>query len=305
MGITQDIAALADEAVARLRADLVDVLARMRQHLKDLLAKAQVDAEGRLVDSQLNLEIAAGLERDVRGLLAEMGYDAAADQAVNDFERMASLVEGSLGASFTTITREALVAFVAGVVSELTQHVPRDAQEALRKAMVAGVTSHAPREDLLNELARQAEITLRQAVTEVDTSIMVFARESLTTSAEEAGFDLFRYDGPDDGLTRPFCAEHVGRVFTAGDLDAEDNGQGLAPTSRFLGGYVCRHALSPITLEEALAMVAKYGERIIGGPEARRIVLRGGVGSNEAAFVQKYAGRVVGGRVVRRRRRAA
>lgn len=305
MALSQDIAQLADEAVEQLRADLVEVLQRLRAYLQELLSKAEVDAEGRVTEASINLQIAAGLERDMVRVLEEVGYLAAADRAVDDFERMAGLVEQGLGASFSTVTREGLVAFVAGTVRELTQHVPADAAEALRKAMLVGVTSHAPREDLVEQLARRAEITLRQAVTEVDTGIMVFARESLTTTAEEAGFDLFRCDGPDDGITRPFCAEHVGRVYTAGDLDAEDNGQGLAPTSRFLGGYQCRHALSPVTVEEALAMVEAEGPRVIGGPEARRIVLRGRAGPNEAAFVQENAGRVVGGKVVRRRRRAA
>lgn len=297
MALAKDIAQLADEAVDQLRADLLEVQQRLRAYLQELLAKAEVDEEGRITEASLNLQIAAGLERDLVQVLGEVGYMAAADRAADDFERMAGLVEQGLGASFTTVTRDSLVAFVAGVIQELTQHVPPEAAEALRKAMLAGVTSHAPREDLVDELARRAEITLRQAVTEVDTGIMVFARESLTTTAEEAGFDLFRYDGPDDGLTRPFCAEHVGRVYTAGDLDAEDNGQGLAPTSRFLGGYQCRHALSPVTVEEAKAMAEAEGQRIIGGPEARRIVFRGRLGPNQAAFVEQYGGR--------RRRRAA
>jgi hypothetical protein len=308
VALSDDIAELADGAVERLRADLVEVLARLRSYLRDLLAKAEVDAEGRVTVASINAQIAAGLARDLVRVLGEIGYDAAADRAIDEFDRMADTVQQGLGASFSTVTREGLVAFVGGVVAELTQHVPAEAAEALRVAMLAGIASHAIRDDLVEELARRAEITLRQAVTEVDTAIMAFARESLTTTAEEGGFDLFRCDGPKDGLNRPFCSRHVNRVYTSGDLDAEDNGQGLEPTSRFLGGYQCRHSLSPVTIEEARAMVEEDGQRAIGGPEARRIVLRGRPGPNETAFVAENLGTVVkrdGRQKVVRRTRAA
>ena len=300
MAWAQDIDALTEEAVQRFREDLAQVLARLRAHLATLLQEAAVDEEGRLTEGAANVEIAQGLARDLRRILAELGYDQAIEVALDAFDTGAA----PLGDSYSTVTREGLAAFANGVVAELTGHIVQEAAQALHDAMLVGATSQAPRADLVAELASRAQVTLGQAVTELDTSLMAFFREGLVATSEEAGFDLFRYDGPDDRLTRPFCNEHVGRVYTQADLDAEDNGQGLAPTSRYLGGYRCRHSLSPVTVEEARAMVETDGRHVLGGPEARAIVLREQAGPAEAAFVARYAGQVVNGKPVRRRRAA-
>jgi hypothetical protein len=303
-----DIASLADDAIAELKAAIVAIVRRLRTYVASALE------EGKTLDA----ELAAKLEADFGRLLTELGYDAAVEDVLTRFEEVAARDEAhladTLGTSFSSANRQALGAFVNGVVDELLQ-LKDEAGAAVKAAVFVGATTHVDRADLVEEVARAAEVTLNQALSEVDTSIMAFHRESLTSEAEDAGFDLGTYDGPDDGLTRPFCAEHmlgpgVGRIYTTRDLDAEDNGpEQPKPVSRFLGGYRCRHSWNPITVEEAKALVAKHGERVVGGPEARRIVLRGAAGPNETAFVARFSGSVVtrGGRqkVVRRRRRAA
>jgi hypothetical protein len=295
------IAALADDAVEELSAAIARVVVRLRAYLAEELKDGVT----------VNAELAAKLEASLSGVLTELGYDQAVEQVLTSFEAVAERNEAhladTLGVSFSSANREALGAFVSGTVDELLRY-KGEAGAAVKEAVLVGVTSHAPREDLVAAVAHTAEVTLRQAVTEVDTSIMAFHREALQSEAEDAGFDLFEYVGPDDGLTRPFCQRHVDRIYTTGDLDDEDNGQGLEPTSRYLGGYNCRHSLAPVTVEEAQKRVDAESEHVLGGPEARRIVLRGGAGPNEADFVARNTGAVVerGGRqqVVRRRSRA-
>jgi len=276
------------------------VIARLREHLAALLAGAKVDQAGRLVTDALNAELAAKLQASLSGVLADLGYDGAIGKLVTSFEDLAAesdaALQDTLGASLSSASHPSLSAFVSGVVDDLLA-VKGLAGERLREAMILATQTNAPLDKAIAALADAVGGTLSQATTLADTSLMAFHREILVSESEDAGIDLFVYLGPDDAVTRPFCQEHVDKVYTPGDLDDEDNEQGLAPTSRYLGGFNCRHYLSPITAEEARTMPAA----MIGGSEARRIVLRGGTGDNEAAFVSANIGKVIGNKVVRRR----
>jgi hypothetical protein len=155
---------------------------------------------------------------------------------------------------------------------------------------------------VIEDLAEVAGVSLRQAVVEAETQLMAFHREGLAVESYEAGIDLFTYDGPDDGITRPFCERFVGRIVTLQDLDEEENGEHQPkPVSRFLGGYRCRHVLSPLPIEEAQEMVAERGARVIGPGMAlaRKILLQGRAGPAYSAWLKRERGSFVRGKVVR------
>lgn len=311
MAHADDIAAMADAAVARLKLDLKTIVDQLQAYLTKLLEQAEVDADGNLLATSANAELAAKLLADFSRILRELGWDDAAGKLLTTFEEVAkangAYLQDTLGVSFSSANREALASFVSGVADELV-HLEGLAGAKLREVMLLGATTHVPRGQIILDLAHAAGVTLREALTEADTAIMAFHREALESTAEDAGFDLFVYVGPDDEVVRPFCEAHVRRIYTTRDLDQEDNGQGLWPTSRFLGGYRCRHSLAPITLETAQAMVVSNGDRIIGGRQARRIVLGGRPGPNEAAYIARNAGRVTvrdGRQTVVRRRKMA
>lgn len=92
--------------------------------------------------------------------------------------------------------------------------------------------------------------TLHHLKTELNTSLMAYQRIAHQEKAKKAGVTKYLYIGPDDDVTRPFCGERVGKVFTQEEVDAWDNGQGL-PANIYLGGFNCRHQLRPIS--DALA----------------------------------------------------
>jgi hypothetical protein len=80
-----------------------------------------------------------------------------------------------------------------------------------------------------------------------DTSISGFKRTAFMNIAEDAGIEKFKYIGPQDALTRPFCSAHVGQVKTAKEWN-EFNDDPLRknqpdPVTSFLGGFNCRHRL--------------------------------------------------------------
>ena len=89
-----------------------------------------------------------------------------------------------------------------------------------------------------------------QIQTELDTSLMAFNRTVNAGKAQDVGLKYFLYLGPDDKITRPFCQEHLGNVYTMDELAAMDNGQGL-PVPQYLGGYNCRHFLVPVDTGKA------------------------------------------------------
>jgi hypothetical protein len=300
-----ELEALTEGAVQRLRADIERVIERLAAYLREAAAGLGTE-EGRLSDSPSNVELASKLAGDLGRVLSDLGYDQAVGRLLDDLEAANDLIAGAtgdtLGVSYTAASQTSLAAFAVGVVDELLA-VKGQAADRLREVLLLGLRTHLPLDRELSDLAEALGVTIRQAANLAETSLMAFQREALVSQAEEAGIDLFVYEGPDDGLTRPFCAEHVDRIYTQGDLDAEENGQGLEPTSRYLGGFRCRHYLSPITVDEAQAM-ARSSPRIVGGPEARAI-LGGRVGAAEERFVEAFRGEVVvrGGRhqVVRRR----
>jgi hypothetical protein len=88
----------------------------------------------------------------------------------------------------------------------------------------------------LNDTAR------RYAGTYVETATTSFYRASNEVIASDSGLRIFEYAGPNDRITRPFCARHIGERKTLEEWDSLDNGQ-IGPVSLYCGGYNCRHEL--------------------------------------------------------------
>lgn len=307
------IDALTGAALSQFRADLRTILQRVRGVLQAELKKAHVDA-GKLKTDSFNAELAAKLEARFSAILRDAGYDGAIGELLDTFEKVQAANEvflaDRLGESLSAADTRALKRISDGTAKRLLLR-GGEAGAKLREILVVGANTNAPIADLLDELAAAAGVELQKAVVEAQTQLMGFQRDALATQAEEAGVDLYTYEGPggpDDLITRPFCAPLVGKIVTLPDLDAMDNGDGQPkPVSRFLGGYRCRHGLAPLSLEEGLAMVEREGPGVIapGARLARKILLQGKEGPAHAAWVARNAGAVVNGKVVRRKRRTA
>lgn len=310
MAHADDIDALAMAATARFKADVARVLARLRSYLGELLAKARTEG-GLLKADALNAELAAKLGKGYAATLRQLGYDDALATLLDGFERIveanAGFISDELGASFSSPNLRSLARLAQGSMDDLIDRAGA-AGPRLREIVLVGAHTNAPIADLVEKLAQAASVTLQQAVVEAQTQLMAFHRDGLATEAQAAGIDLYTYDGPEDAITRPFCDPLVGKIVTLQDLDDMENGKGQPkPVSRFLGGWRCRHSLSPISVEEALALIASRGSRAIGPgcTLARQILLKGKEGPAHASFMARHIGEVRNGRVVRRRRRLA
>lgn len=87
-----------------------------------------------------------------------------------------------------------------------------------------------------------------QASTLANTAVAQFDNAYMIENAQQAGITKYLYDGTIIATTRNFCLERVGKIFTLQELESMDNGQGL-PVIPSLGGYNCRHYLTPIIEE--------------------------------------------------------
>jgi hypothetical protein len=288
--VADEVDQLTQAAVARFKLDLEQVVSRLRTYLAERLKRtAHLDDEGRLVSDDWNAELAAKLEAEWSGILRDLGYDGALHTLLDSFEAVAAQtgvqLQDRLGTSLSGAAQRSMAAFVDGTVDRLL--IRRgDAGARLREVLVLGAQTNVPLDREIEDLADAAGVTLRQGVVEAETQLMGFHRDALATDAE-SGIDLYVYDGPDDGITRPFCAPLVGKIVTVPDLDAMENGDSQPkPVSRYLGGYRCRHSLSPISLEEGLGMVRTGGANAIAPecPLARRILLQGEAGPAQSAF---------------------
>ena len=120
-----------------------------------------------------------------------------------------------------------------------------------------GLDTGAPTDDLdtlADRIERNSGVSRGTAVTEARTQLAEFDRAVTVAGAEETGAGLYAYFGPDDAITRPFCAELVGFAFTPAQVAKMNNAQTIAPPIVSGGGYNCRHSWSPITEATASAM---------------------------------------------------
>lgn len=102
-------------------------------------------------------------------------------------------------------------------------------------------------DEAVDRLAKSLDLSIPKAVTEARTRLAEFDRSVTAQSAAEAGATMFLYIGPVDGITRDFCAELVGHVFTDQQIAVMDNG--ITATSPLFsgGGPNCRHQFTPVT----------------------------------------------------------
>ena len=137
-----------------------------------------------------------------------------------------------------------------------------DLQAELTRQVITGQTINI--DDFYDTLSAR---TFRNLATEIETATSAMSRAVTARKADQAGLTYYRYFGPKDNVTRPFCEYVLGdvaklpkrvevpvqrdsRVYTRDEIDQMSNGQGLDVLT-YCGGWNCRHQWRPITEEEA------------------------------------------------------
>lgn len=79
--------------------------------------------------------------------------------------------------------------------------------------------------------------------------------------AKIGGFEWMLYVGPDDSVTRDWCADHVDKVARTVYWETTENDVGPQPPLVYGGGYNCRHRLIPIELSWITTEEFVWGEK--------------------------------------------
>lgn len=133
---------------------------------------------------------------------------------------------------------------ISGLIDDV---ILPDMQRVVRDALAGAQFTADPSETIgsLDAALRSAE---GRQITEARTRITSFGRELTAVAAESAGIDHYLYTGPLDGITRPFCRQLAGKVFTKSQVQDLRNYQIEPPLVRG-GGYNCRHTWAPVSEE--------------------------------------------------------
>lgn len=231
----------ADAISKRFARELAQVLRDTERTLPPLLREVTAGNRTAIVKAAQ----ANRVRKDLRDALAKAGYDDLVDAATGTpLDRMAERVLSArrLASQSADLSRSITLRIEGLKALQLVDLLDEgDAlASALWKSTVRGVFASRDVTDILSDLADVLDHTEPQIGTLYDTSVSIFGRQVEALQAGDDPGTTFAYMGPNDLKTRPFCRQHVGKVYTRAQVDALDNGQ---MDNVFLtgGGYNCRH----------------------------------------------------------------
>jgi hypothetical protein len=254
------LAEVADTLSLRFARELGTVLRDLERRLGPLVREA---LGGQQTSSLIQATRALILRQEIRRLLEYAGYDDLA--AVASVRGLRGLAERVLATRAGMETLE----FTSGIahrVEALQALMGRDLLDegdqiarALWRQVLRAVVADQPHEQAVRDLAGlldKSDATVRNLY---DTSLSVYTRQVEAVAAQPD--DVYLYAGPVDSRLRPFCFDHVGKVYTREQIDALDNGQ-LPDVFLTGGGYNCRHVFTAVSRFSELRAWAGNGERV-------------------------------------------
>lgn len=220
----------------------------VKEQLDGILAKAiggDVTAReaSRLLGKVFSELEKAGLSKEIEK--AKKIYESELENIADDFKALgvkrpfSDADQATVGAMITTDLSK---------ISPRLETYTAEIRSRMMRSIIGGETVN------FNDL--HAEVGGRvasQLETELNTNLQAFSRTATAAKADELGFNLFVYLGPDDSITRPFCEKVLGKnppIYTREEIDAMHNGQ-IDPVMTYGGGYNCRHHWRPISEEDA------------------------------------------------------
>ena len=200
------------------------------------------------LQSSLQAEGLGSVVKEIRTSYAdELSYLATRFQ-ISGFETSLS--------DFNRATVKALINNDTKRVTKLISPYIDDVSSTLIRAVVGG-----QKPDVSALLDGVTGVLESQLETEVNTMLSSFSQTVSNNRAEELGFDLYIYIGPEDKITRDFCEsvliEKSPPIYSRKEIDDLNNHPDLdsgLDVFTYRGGYNCRHRWIGISKEDALAM---------------------------------------------------
>ena len=190
---------------------------------------------------------AAEMQRAIKEAMDESGYDDLIQDILDtEPEHMKELVDGLYKKFDIKMPQYSTRATANGLSQQLLLQQKSFATDALRSVInISRGTGEVPTSNII----RLAEDLYKTKITNgTSTMLQGLYRTTNELAGRKAKIKDYRYVGPLDDITRPFCRKHINEVKTMAEWNQLDNGQ-LDPVSVFGGGYNCRHELVPETEE--------------------------------------------------------
>lgn len=257
-------ARLADRLTQAYARELEQTLILLNARIRRLIRA--LESDGRvLVSTRANLARALALRQGLKAAIEDAGVLDLSRAAIDaPLDQLSDLILSRVlgrAATVTPFDLDALAAFKDLRLAELLD-VHQSAVATIQRTVLDGVLGARPIEDLIADIEDVLDATAADARTVYDTAVSTFSRQVDQLHTTGAPDELFVYLGPADFKTRPFCREHVGKVYQRHEIDDLDNGQ-LPNVLITGGGYNCRHAWKPVSiLDDELLGLHRTGGRL-------------------------------------------
>lgn len=253
------------EVPATYASDLDAVIRQLGDSLDRLLA-AYDRTGGHFVASSDAIAQAAGSLPELTRALADAGYGDAADRYLDRYRDVVDRVQQTFSvknvrAEFSAVSLEGLEA-ARSLDLDMFDAIGTDAMRTVQRSISQAVIYERDytgfveslRESIVGSDKRGAPLANR-ANTFAGTAIAEFDATVTERLADEAGVDRFRYWGPEDTITRPWCRHilHNNRPRTKAEIEAiPKSPTNIYGSSNFVarGGINCRHIWETVPSDE-------------------------------------------------------
>ena len=247
-----------ERAASRIERALADAFKEVRQDLELQLAGLERDGQV-LARSTFNTQRVRNIAEHLQTRMREVGFSEVLQAQTEELQRLAEAVLEEADAAgkasmFTETTGQAVDSVLWNAHRELIRDETRVA--GLLEDMIVRSTVGSTRwMDLVGKIQTELGHTQRQAMTKAADTLAQFHTMTRVQHFSDAGVKWWWYDGPEDSRTRDWCWHFVGTRVTTEILDKHATDYGRKhplPPSISLGGWHCRHELSPLVTEKAI-----------------------------------------------------
>lgn len=246
--------ALLEEFEKRLKKNVDAYEKNLVANLDDLLDSLVLDEAGMVKTDVRNREVFNQVLNTIEQRLEDAGLGSMVQGVRNEMtERLESLNElvvklGISNAVVDNLTELPLIQeHLEDFAQKISNSVPAVADDVTssfmryRNELEGGTAVRFER--IRKTLITRAGVMPRYAGTLGNTELFATNRIGQDLQADKAGASRRVYTGVLDGLTRPFCANHVGLVKSRGAWASLYNDVGPQPVLFYCGGWNCRHHL--------------------------------------------------------------
>jgi hypothetical protein len=246
----------------RVNLALQSAFGSLRRYLQGILDQVHASDNGLLARDEFNLALIDRTIRSMQSDVAALGFQEATraelaavadlkDEILDEYQQM------DIPEDFTAPAKAQIAMLATGAEFDLVQvqaAVSNQLTQVLMRSTIGGLNLR----ELMSEISSILDINLSRAQTLITTTLQSFAAMVTVQHGRDVGIKWFRYDGPDDSVTREWCDHWVGRVGTEEMIEATadewERDSQPKPAMSWRGGYNCRHNWVPLDDEEA----AKY-----------------------------------------------